>query len=435
MIHRLCFLLIVLHLLQAEALSQTSGQITFQTTTPQGNPVLWRISADSGSTPENLTVRLDSLSRYPGNHRGPLTVSPDGAWLTFYSERFDSNSQGWPGLTIARADLQTVETIIANGQTIHGEGGQATAGATAVVYTDGGGPHQRDLFVVQRQGTNWSTPVCITSQSPYQWNYWPVVRRDSAKVLFNAGPTSFPSEAICEVNLDGSGFHVRITKDGGPPGYSPSPAVHSASVAPNGDLIFEAEWGGGERVWRLTPGQPYPVLLNPTLTNDNSPNVLPNGNIVSLWLGSPGGNGLHEIKVMTPDGSRYYMLTSSSSPFPEVDDIGLGCGPPFRLTEVRENKEERMEFLLRQNYPNPFNPSTRIPFSVRDSGLPAGQAGFVSLKVYDLLGREVRTLVNENLQPGSYEVTFSADGLASGVYFYRLTTPTFSQSKPMEVIK
>jgi hypothetical protein len=118
-----------------------------------------------------------------------------------------------------------------------------------------------------------------------------------------------------------------------------------------------------------------------------------------------------------------------------VDDIGLGCGPPFHLTEVRENKEERMDFLLQQNYPNPFNPSTRITFSVRDSGLPAGQAGFVSLKVYDLLGREVRTLVNENLQPGSYEVTFSADGLASGVYFYRLTTPTFSQSKPMEVIK
>jgi len=74
------------------------------------------------------------------------------------------------------------------------------------------------------------------------------------------------------------------------------------------------------------------------LTNDNSPNVLPNGNIVSLWLGSPGGNGLHEIKVMTPDGSRYYMLTSSSSPFPEVDDIGLGCGPPFPLTEVQEKK-------------------------------------------------------------------------------------------------
>jgi len=211
---------------------QTSAQITFQTTTPQNNPVLWRISADSGSTPENLTVRLDSLSRYPGNH---------------------SNSQGWPGLTIARADLQTVETIIASGQTIHGEGGQATAGAAAVVYTDDGGPHQRDLFIVQRQGSNWSTPVCITTQSPYQWNYWPVLRRDSAKVVFNAGPTSFPSEAICEVNLDGSGFHVRITKNDGPPGYGPSPAVHSPSVAPNGDLIFEAEWGGGERTLSSTP--------------------------------------------------------------------------------------------------------------------------------------------------------------------------------------
>jgi hypothetical protein len=71
------------------------------------------------------------------------------------------------------------------------------------------------------------------------------------------------------------------------------------------------------------------------------------------------------------------------------------------------------EFALHQNYPNPFNPATRISFSVRGSG-------FVSLKVYDLLGREVRTSVSENLQPGSYEVTFDATGLASGVYFYRL---------------
>jgi hypothetical protein len=78
-------------------------------------------------------------------------------------------------------------------------------------------------------------------------------------------------------------------------------------------------------------------------------------------------------------------------------------------------------FALYQNYPNPFNPSTRIPFSVPGSGLPAGQAGFVSLKVYDILGRDVATLVNENLPPGSYEVTFDASGLPSGVYFYRLT--------------
>jgi hypothetical protein len=70
-------------------------------------------------------------------------------------------------------------------------------------------------------------------------------------------------------------------------------------------------------------------------------------------------------------------------------------------------------FSLAQNYPNPFNPSTLIPFSVHVSG-------FTSLKVYDVLGREVATLVNESLTPGSYAVEWDASNVPSGVYFYRL---------------
>jgi hypothetical protein len=72
-------------------------------------------------------------------------------------------------------------------------------------------------------------------------------------------------------------------------------------------------------------------------------------------------------------------------------------------------------FSLEQNYPNPFNPSTMIRFEV-------GHSGLVSLKVYDVLGKEVATLVNQELDPGRYEVTFSdVQGLSSGIYFYRLS--------------
>lgn len=74
------------------------GQITFTTTTQQGNRVLWRIQADSGAAPENLSNRLDSITLYPGTHRGPISVSPDGAWYVFLSDRFDSSSPGWPDL-------------------------------------------------------------------------------------------------------------------------------------------------------------------------------------------------------------------------------------------------------------------------------------------------------------------------------------------------
>jgi hypothetical protein len=85
-------------------------------------------------------------------------------------------------------------------------------------------------------------------------------------------------------------------------------------------------------------------------------------------------------------------------------------------------------FELHQNYPNPFNPSTKIGFRIADFGL-------VSLKVFDVLGREVRTLASEELKAGSYETTFDASGLASGVYFYRLQAGKFVSTKRLLLMR
>ena len=85
-------------------------------------------------------------------------------------------------------------------------------------------------------------------------------------------------------------------------------------------------------------------------------------------------------------------------------------------------------FTLDQNYPNPFNPSTQIRFSVQRSGI-------VSLRVFDILGKEVVTLVNENLNVGSYETDFNATGLASGAYFYRLQSSGFVETKRMVLLR
>ncbi len=86
------------------------------------------------------------------------------------------------------------------------------------------------------------------------------------------------------------------------------------------------------------------------------------------------------------------------------------------------------EFSLSQNYPNPFNPSTKIQYAI-------GSPQFVSLKVYDVLGNEVATLVNEEKPAGNYEVDFYAAGLPSGIYFYQLRAGKFIQSKKMILIK
>jgi hypothetical protein len=97
------------------------------------------------------------------------------------------------------------------------------------------------------------------------------------------------------------------------------------------------------------------------------------------------------------------------------------------LTSVDEHQLPT-EFALRQNYPNPFNPTTIISFD-----LPS--AGDVMLKVYDMLGREVATLVNEARPAGRYAERFDATGLASGVYLYRLTSPSHSATKKLVLLR
>ncbi len=95
------------------------------------------------------------------------------------------------------------------------------------------------------------------------------------------------------------------------------------------------------------------------------------------------------------------------------------------------------KFELQQNYPNPFNPSTKIKFDNPPSPLSerGDRGGFVKLIVYDAIGREVQTLVNEQLQPGSYEVEWNAADFPSGVYYYKLETESFTQTKKMLLIK
>ena len=85
-------------------------------------------------------------------------------------------------------------------------------------------------------------------------------------------------------------------------------------------------------------------------------------------------------------------------------------------------------FSLSQNYPNPFNPSTHLEFGISD-------LGFVSLKVYDLLGKEVKILVNEIKPPGNYSIEFDGSDLSGGIYFYKIESGKFTQVRKMILLK
>jgi len=93
------------------------------------------------------------------------------------------------------------------------------------------------------------------------------------------------------------------------------------------------------------------------------------------------------------------------------------------------------EFVLYQNYPNPFNPSTEIRFQIAEVRAQKSEVGRVTLKVFDVLGREVATLVNEVKAAGIHVVQFDASNLPSGVYFYRLQTERYVQTKTMIVLR
>ncbi|MFH2031405.1 MAG: T9SS type A sorting domain-containing protein, partial [Bacteroidota bacterium] len=100
------------------------------------------------------------------------------------------------------------------------------------------------------------------------------------------------------------------------------------------------------------------------------------------------------------------------------------------FTDVNERTEGAIpyQFTLSQNYPNPFNLGTVIRFQVPSTK-------FVTLKIYDLLGREVQTLVNEYISAGIYEANFDASSLASGLYLYKLTAGNFTLTKRMMLVK
>ncbi|MBL8016525.1 MAG: T9SS type A sorting domain-containing protein [Ignavibacteria bacterium] len=87
-----------------------------------------------------------------------------------------------------------------------------------------------------------------------------------------------------------------------------------------------------------------------------------------------------------------------------------------------------MGFSLSQNYPNPFNPATNIKFEIP-------KTGFVSLKIFDMIGNEISSLVSESKPPGSYDVSWDASNFPSGVYFYELRAGEFTERKKMVLVK
>ena len=285
-----------------------SGFITYML---DGNA--YRIEAKPGSAPKNLSQSLNQLS--PGIDF-LVNASPNGEWLVFSSERHP-DCIGWACLMLANGDLTSLTPVMADGNVIHEEGTSAVdSTGTQIIFSMEGEDHTRDLFMVEKKSGNWGAPTVLTAQSPFSYNSTPAFSDDGSRIVFECGDEPYMNKSICQVNVDGTAFQTLFSPD------HRFTAARTPDYAPDGTIVTELDSvENGEAIYRISPYTGSITPINLSFSNDNSPCVLNDGRIASLWLNREGGEGLHELKIMNSDGSGDFMLLMDV----DILDAVLGC--------------------------------------------------------------------------------------------------------------
>ncbi|HRJ85806.1 MAG TPA: T9SS type A sorting domain-containing protein, partial [Ignavibacteria bacterium] len=179
--------------------------------------------------------------------------------------------------------------------------------------------------------------------------------------------------------------------------------LYTQNIYVGNDLGVYVSTNSGANWAAFTTGMPYALVFDLTI-------VYPSRNIRATTH----GNGIYERDLI---------------------ENPIGIEPV--------SNEIPKQFSLSQNFPNPFNPTTKIKFQipllrgVSEGQLvtPGREGVFTNISVYDISGRLVKTILQQNIKPGSYEITFDGTGLSSGVYFYKLVTNGFTDAKKMMLVK
>jgi hypothetical protein len=221
---------------------------------------------------------------------------------------------------------------------------------------------------------------------------------------------------------------------------NPTTAFATFSGYFSGQKVYKTTNSGSS--WSNISGDLPNLPVSCIVVNPNNVNELAVGTDLGVFATTNGGgnwhqrnNGMANVSVTDLD-----YRSSDGKLFAATHGRGMFSTLFADVTFVDDVIEIPSDFALRQNYPNPFNPSTKIGFRI-------SEFGFVSLKVYDALGNEIAVLVNEDKPVGSYEVEFSSGlihqsaaggnggSLTSGIYFYKLHTDNFVETKKMILMK
>jgi len=223
----------------------------------------------------------------------------------------------------------------------------------------------------------------------------------------------------------------------------PSKTITSITIHPDSSnvALISLSGFGGNKIYKTTNGGALWSSINGNLPDSPAndvmfyypgfaTNIILAATDMGVFMTKNNGTNWIELADGLPNTVAMHLDYNNQSGKIRLGTHGRGVwelnGSLLGITNFNSNMPEK--YFLSNNYPNPFNPSTRITF-----GILKNQK--VRLSVLDILGREISVLVNENLKPGTYEASFRADNLSSGIYFYRLTTDTYSETKRMMLIK
>ncbi len=336
-----------------------------------GEPVNW-------STP----VIMDShnpLVLYYGTDRVYRTTNGAASWTAIS----DDLTNGIPGTR-----LGTVTTIA------------VAPSDSNIIYA---GTDDSHIWVTTDYGSNW-TDISLHPELPDRWVTRVVIDPDNASIIYAT-------------------YSGLKWKD-------PQPHVFKST-----DMGLS---------WTNISSNLPDAPVNAFAVDNNNPDWLYLGSDVGAFVSFNGGQSWCVLGLGLPVVSVYDMKIHPTENYLAIGTHGRSM---YRLdlnqltVGVNEDNISVNNFELLQNYPNPFNPSTKIKFTIllTPPSSPLSErgetGGFVSLKVYDALGKEVALLVNEEKPAGDYEVKFNASQLSSGIYFYKLEAGNYSETRKMVLMK
>ena len=381
-----------------------------------GNADVWIMDSD-GSNSVNLT-------NHPAYDRNPH-FSPDGQQIIFASGRDDPNGEIYR-MNVNGSDVERLTfNSIQDSRPKYSPDGQYFATQSRIF------PEENNIYVYTSDGQNYVNLGVANVLDDFQPSWSP----DGKRVVWVCGDQMSGTLDIVSAKKDSGDFRVDFSTSENDyiPGYSPDGQFlafsKSTFYSTGGDEIF---------VWHKSLDTLVQITDNTPISREWAPDWSP-------FINSPSWPSLNQDTTHIASGDSVVIeinIDASSVSFARhtasvminntTDNIFLAAVPVnlfyFQASGLGEPSDPVRFYELSQNFPNPFNPNTTVRYGITEKT-------FVELKVYDILCREVLTLVNEEQHAGYYEIKFDALNLSSGVYFYQLKAGSFVQTKKMVLLR